>query len=133
VSGPASDPLRRRAVLRLRDNARERIDFVVTLATPLPVPVGPAAADPSARLTLRYVPDREILEPACLDDYLAQLAAEDWAGPEDLAATLFDDVNNQLVPRWLHLALTAGAVRIDLHDRQPEWDNPGLLSMLPRV
>jgi len=128
-----SDPSRRRAALRLADNPRSQIDYVITLDFAAAGRAQAPVAAPSGRFRLRYVPDRDILEPACTDAYLAELAGHDWPDAATLAAAVFDDLNNQLVPRWLHLGMIDGDVRIDLYDCQPHWDNPGLLACLPAV
>ena len=126
-----SDPSRRRAALRLADNPRSQIDYVITLDFAVSEGARTPVAGPTGRFRLRYVPDRDILEPACTAAYVAELARQQWSGAAALAAAVFDDLNNQLVPRWLHLAMIDGDARIDLHDRQPHWDNPGLLACLP--
>ena len=56
----------------------------------------------------------------------------------DLSSNILNDVNNELVTRWLQLSISApnqvhhGIDRheVMLEDRQPNWDNVGLLSRL---
>ena len=53
---------------------------------------------------------------------------------------ILDDVNNEVVPRWVQVTVTAPGDRaagvdghgVMLEDRQPRWDNPALLSRLER-
>jgi len=93
---------------------------------------------PKAALCLRYVPDRLILAGAAVEAYLAALGSEPWGSLEALAAAALEDLNNELVARWLHLTVRvehrAGkrheAHRVTLEDRQPGWDNPELLARL---
>lgn len=90
---------------------------------------------PGTRLTLRLVPDRLVLEPASFAAYLAGFAGFD-GGPEALALTLLDDLNNELVPRWVELSVERDSPlphRVVIEDRQPTWDNPQLLGRLRRV
>ena len=89
----------------------------------------------SILLDLRYVPDKWILLPAALADYLHALNTPAQEALELTAQLLLDDLNNQLVARWLQIVLQGPpepatditAHRILLEDRQPQWDNPALL------
>jgi NADPH-dependent 7-cyano-7-deazaguanine reductase QueF len=82
-------------------------------------------------LTVEYVPDRLVLAPRALAAYLPVLEAGGWPTLEALVTTVLDDINNQLVPRWVRVSgrREAGGVRhaVTVADRQPGWDNPGLL------
>ena len=90
------------------------------------------------RVGVRYVPDRLVLEPAAFGRYLGALGSAGWPSLEGVAATILDDVNNELVPRWVQVTVSApddvhaGVDDHDvmLEDRQPKWDNPALLSRL---
>jgi hypothetical protein len=89
-----------------------------------------------ALLTAEYVPDRTIIEPAAFGRYLESLSAVEWDSLEELATTVLGDFNNELVARWVRVLATApeeaypgvGAHEVTIEDRQPEWDNPALLS-----
>ncbi len=75
-----------------------------------------------------------ILDPNCLDDYLAALAEDPWDSLEAAATTALEDIINELVARWTRLKLIAGnesTHTITLEDRQPNWENPALLSRTP--
>ena len=86
---------------------------------------------PMSTVAFRFVPDRLILDAEALPRYGVVLAAQAWASPESLAAAIFDDLNNELVPRWLNLRLDAGdSHRVVLEDRQPGWETPHLLDRL---
>lgn len=87
------------------------------------------------RLTVRLVPDRLVLIPASFAAYLA-----DWPqipdGLEALAVALLDDLNNELVPRWVEVTAERDAPlphRVVIEDRQPNWDNPQLTGRLRRI
>ncbi|MCF8479717.1 MAG: hypothetical protein K9H25_04740 [Rhodospirillum sp.] len=78
------------------------------------------------KISLRYVPDRRVLDPESVAVYLSHLAREIWAGPEELALAILDDINNEAVPRWIQVRVTAHAPggldhRVVVEDHQPQW------------
>lgn len=83
-------------------------------------------------LTVEYVPDRLVLAPETFAAYLESLEAGRWPTLEALVMAMLDDLNNQLVPRWVRVSGSQpqGAIRhhVTVNDRQPGWDNPGLLA-----
>ncbi|MCZ6466802.1 MAG: hypothetical protein O6829_05960, partial [Alphaproteobacteria bacterium] len=89
---------------------------------------------------VRYVPDKLIIDPAAFGRYLGALGTLPWESLETVAVTILDDINNEIVARWVQVALSApnGAHPgldnhgVMLEDRQPKWDNPALLSRLRR-
>ncbi|MHA1598402.1 MAG: hypothetical protein ACTSV1_06730 [Alphaproteobacteria bacterium] len=89
-------------------------------------------------VTLRYVPDRLILQPAAFGKYLDVLGGVDWQTLEEAAAVILNDINNELIARWVQVSIdTPDQVHtgIDSHevlleDQQPKWENPELLSRL---
>jgi 7-cyano-7-deazaguanine reductase len=94
-----------------------------------------AARNGGAQITIRYVPDKSILPLDAFSRYLAAL--EDISGEplESLAAIILDDFNNEIVPRWVQIVAARnddGQARqgVLIEDRQPNWDNPSLLSHL---
>ena len=127
----------RRLLLTTIANPSGRLDYVVSIegSISLPDPHGPVT------LSLRYIPDRDVLNPECLAPYYQEIAGAGWESLEEVAVTLLDDINNEVVPRWLSVAL----IRRDratperekhgviLEDRQPRWDNPRLLNRLERL
>ncbi len=96
-----------------------------------------AGGSSETKVVLRYVPHRDILTPESLTDYLAALGGVSWSSLEEAAVVVLGDVNDQVVPRWLRVRLLQlGDDQVSRHDvvvedRQPNWDNPGLLSRLP--
>jgi hypothetical protein len=115
-----ADTRERRALLSLAENPRRTLDMLVLQRLDL----GAATVD------LRYVPDQSILQPQGCAAYLARLRAVDWPSPQALAATLFEDVNSELVPRWLAARLSAEQIQVVLQDARPNWSNPALLACL---
>lgn len=123
------DRLARRSSLAVRPNPDAKLEYLVTLE-------GRIGAVPPVLVTVRYVPDRQVLVPESLDAYLAGLAEAGWETLEALGVALLDDLRNELVARWLEVVAErqgpAGLQRVLLEDRQPKWDNPTLLARLPR-
>lgn len=85
-----------------------------------------------ATIGVVYVPDRLTVTADSVAVWLAAFPTD--PAPEALALALLDDLNNELVPRWVRVAvrrdrpLRCWAV---VDDRQPTWDNPTLLAALP--
>ncbi|MEI6985001.1 MAG: hypothetical protein WCK65_02645 [Rhodospirillaceae bacterium] len=81
----------------------------------------------TTRLTVDMVPDRLILGPDAFAAYLSALAGGNWPTLEALVLTVLDDINNEMVPRWVRVAATrdGGIVlhQVTAEDRQPGWDN----------
>ena len=86
------------------------------------------------RLVVDYVPDRLVLAPTAVAALLAVLDAGPWPALESLVVAVLDDLNNELVPRWVQVTAhrRQGTIRhhVTAEDRQPDWDNPGLLARL---
>lgn len=101
----------RRALLSVRPNPAERLDYRVTLT----------AALPAGALVLEYVPDRVVLDPEAVARYAARLEAGSGPGLEALGVAILDDVNNEAVPRWVRVTVRAGSQSVTLTDRQPGW------------
>lgn len=126
------DTIQRRETLATEANPDTRMDYVATLEGVLPW------HDGTARITIRYVPDRLILKPEGVAPYLDALAATEWSGLEALATAILDDLNNEVVARWVQVMVNepaptdaaVGAHSVMLEDRQPKWENEALLSRL---
>ena len=125
----ASDDALPASALRWRRNSRPDIDYLVTLSD--------SHARSGYDLHLRYVPDKLLIEPSSLGEYLAAMSSGDADHPETLALALLDDINNDIVPRWVQIVVQsvaggpAPAETVILEDRQPNWDNPAILLRLP--
>ena len=69
-----------------------------------------------------------------LANLLLSLSLMFWL--ETLGLALLDEINNEIVPRWVQIAVSADspgslAETVILTDRQPNWDNPEILGALP--
>jgi 7-cyano-7-deazaguanine reductase len=119
-----------RPLLTIHPNPGSHLDYVVELT-------GTVA---TGTVTVRYVPDRWLLDSQAFHNYLENLKNSNIETPEATGIAILDDFNNEVVPRWLQVTLalpggdgTARAEhRILLEDRQPNWDNLPLLSHLRR-
>lgn len=126
------DTVHRREKLTTEENPDSRIDYVSTLEGALAWDAG------NARIVIRYVPDRIILRPDGIGTYMEALTQIDWKNLEALATAILDDINNEVVARWVQVTVFEDAPdqdKVDAHsvmleDRQPKWENDALLSRL---
>lgn len=96
------------------------------------------ASDTTFSVVFQYVPDRLILKAGFLSDYFEELAAEEWDSIERLTTTILDDLQNELVPRWVRVEVSTNlpddstVVRqtTTADDGQPGWQNDAVLSRL---
>ena len=130
---PVSEVVERRSRLATTANPDARHDYVVSLTAELQI----GGLGPAVSATLRYVPDRHVLQTPALASYVAAIEAMSWPSLETLATTVLADLNNELIPRWIHVRLaTVGddgaGIRhdVDIEDRQPSWDNERLIARL---
>lgn len=127
------DLWQRRAVLDPETNPDRNVDFVSFLGGAM------TARGGNVGITLRYVPDALILRPGDFSAYLKALETVDWPSHENLATTILQDINNELVPRWIQVVTRLGDLdgvpehRVLVEDRQPQWNNASLLAHLEHL
>jgi hypothetical protein len=112
-----TDPRQRRALLATAENPRRTRDMLLEHQ----LRIGPHEA------ALRYVPDHLVLDIAGSRPYFDALGG--LSGSE-LALAAFEDINSELVPRWLALRVGGNAVAVVLQEARPTWANPALLACL---
>ncbi|MGB0683072.1 MAG: hypothetical protein ACPGOV_10210 [Magnetovibrionaceae bacterium] len=131
------DALQRRERLETKPNPEIQKDYIVTFRD---LKIGQRSVD------LWYVPDKLILDIYSVkywlksfDTMLSSLRPPQ-SNLEEIAVLIRDDLNNELVPRWLQIILTEAqadesgpAYQVILEDRQPRWDNRHLLGRIRRV
>jgi len=124
------DLRQRRSILSSEPNPDQRLDYVVCLQAPLEASISESPIE--ARL--RYVPDRVILRPESLNDYLEQTGALDWSSLEELAVTILNDINDELIARWIEITIILDTDNthhdVVLEERQPQWQGHDILSRL---
>lgn len=124
----------RRNLLVITPNPGTRMDYVVRLDGQ----VRARTKITAITVNLSYVPDRTILEPMAFGRYLDALSQVPWNSLESVAVAILEDVNNEVVARWVQITVEArdavhadgGAHSVMLEDRQPHWENRTLLSRL---
>lgn len=121
----------RRSILSAQENPDQKLDYVVSLKATIKT----SLAESPVEACLRYVPDRVVLKPASLDDYLGQVGAIRWSSPEEFAVTVLNDINDELVARWIEVSLKIRSGDIDhdvvLEEQQPQWEKQDILFRLP--
>ncbi len=125
----------RRGRLLTTSSPEPRHDYLVSLTGTIALDALRAAAT----VTLRFVPDRVVLAPGAFPVYLAALAENAWPTLEAVAAAALADINNELIPRWVQIAVASvdehvgDHHRVVIEDRQPGWDNPAFIARLKRL
>jgi 7-cyano-7-deazaguanine reductase len=114
-------------------NPDPRVDYLVRLDGAVgALGAGSGNGETGAQVRLVFVPDKRILPGDAFPTYLARLAEREEATggePERLALRILDDLNDELVPRWLQVTITtADGRRVLVEDRQPKWDDKALLA-----
>ena len=113
--------------LSARSNPHPGLDYLVEFSLTL---AG------HTRITLRYVPDKHVLETQEIESCAEMLHRESSAGLEPLAHHLIEAVNNAVVPRWVQVEIVqTGPLtrRVVMEDRQPKWDNAFLFSRMQKL
>ena len=69
--------------------------------------------------------------------YLAAFEQGSEKTLEQLAIAVLEDINNEVVPRWVQIVATRDSggeteQHVLIEDRQPKWDNAALLARLER-
>ena len=124
----------RRALLETHANPDSALDYVSGLHGTLQA----FGLGKPTLLSIHYVPDRMIIDPAAFGRYLEALSALEWDSLEQLATEVLGDFNDHLIGRWVRVVVTApegaypgvGSHEVLIEERQPGWDNPSLLSRL---
>lgn len=121
-----------RETIRVVPNKREDLDYIVQRRDQVQVSAVTGVRNEEVTIFLHFVPDRHILAPGDgLADYYKNICCVAWDSPEEFAQAIVDDLNNELVPRWLRLQVRfADDHELIFEDRQPKWHNDGLLAQL---
>lgn len=85
------------------------------------------------KVRLCYVPGKLVISSEAFGQYLHSINVSGDLPLEGLAHIILDDLNNELVPRWIQILLIANDHGLDrghkilIEDREPNWNNPNLL------
>ncbi|MDP7547870.1 MAG: hypothetical protein QGF20_11295 [Alphaproteobacteria bacterium] len=120
---------------------RQRRDCLQTVANPATdrdrisilsgeLPTSSLLGGTPIHIDLRYIADREIIAATALAHYFQAAAQEPCDTLEGYADMVLNDLNNELVPRWIWLRLQGNGHQVIQQDRQPGWNDPGLLTTL---
>ncbi len=112
----------RRRLLRAASNTGQEHDILVTLSKTLAY----------CHVEIRYVPGKQVLLEDGSASYWSHMDGFAAAAPEELAAIILGDFNNEIVPRWLQVTVSNedSGHRVTVIDQQPDWQNAGLLARL---
>ena len=128
------DTQERRNLIKSATNPDIKLDYVISISSHLITREGYE----NSVVNLRYVPDKLIISPESFGYYLKELGMLEWKTLEDVAATILNDINNELIARWLQIIISAPEKiyrdidfhRVLIEDKQPNWNNAELLSRL---
>jgi len=143
MSDPEPFHQQSRDYLVSHSNPSPSLDYVATFSGKIRksgTNAGEETGNPATiNIQVRYVPDKLVVDMSALPDYFQALAVNADDPLELLAAIILDDLNNELIPRWLNITASldenAGPIRhsVTFEDRQPNWDNPALLARLATI
>lgn len=88
-------------------NPDNRKDWVITFKIDAP-----------AEITLRFVPDKLIAEHQSLRDNILGLINQQWETPEKLSLAIVEQVNNELIPKWLEVTYHKDGISVKVEDQQ---------------
>lgn len=103
-----------RTLLKTESNPAKHHDYLIDLK--------------QGAVHVRYVPDKLILTKDSFDSYIQSQAQT--AMVETTTTNILEDLNNELVPRWLQVQVNHDGHIITIEDRQPQWENAYLLGRL---
>lgn len=112
----------RRFTLVTQENPNSSIDYLIAL--------GAKASDELSRVSVNYVPDKLLLQHEAFEHYLHSFKHDEIHSLESLALTILDDLNNEVIPRWVQVCIISTETnhRVLVEDRQPIWSNENLVS-----
>lgn len=132
------DATTRRKLVHTKPNPHPQRDIVTEFHTQLTLPRGKRIG-----IHVRYVPDKNLLVTDDYGQYLSMFETIEMVDvfSEELAGILVDDLNSEVVPRWVQVRLDvtyAGGINamqksVILEDRQPGWDNNNILLRIAKI
>ena len=74
-------------------------------------------------ITVRIIPDKLITDHASLKAYVQTTLIDTKSCPEDIILSIIEEINNELVPKWLEVFYEHDGVSVKIEDQQPGLDN----------
>lgn len=74
-------------------------------------------------VSLRMVPDKLVAEHSSIKNHISEIALQNWSNPEEMILAIIEDVNNELVPKWLEVVYKNKGLTIKIEDLQPGLTN----------
>jgi len=75
--------------------------------------------DSEPLILLRYIPDRLVADHISIKKYLNSQLDIKWPTPEEMLLKMVEDVQNELVPKWLELEYNHLGILVKIEDKQP--------------
>ena len=70
-------------------------------------------------ILLRYIPDRLVADHISVKEYLNSQLSIEWPMPEKMLLKMIEDVQNELVPKWLEVEYNLQGIVVKIEDKQP--------------
>jgi len=70
-------------------------------------------------IRLRLVPDKLIADHSSLKNHIDEIINKSWSSPEEMSLTIIENINNELIPKWLEVIYVHEGVSVKIEDRQP--------------
>ena len=65
------------------------------------------------------IPDKLIADHSSIKNYLTTKLKENWSSPEKMVLNIIEELNNELIPKWIEVVYMHEGVKIEVEDRQP--------------
>jgi 7-cyano-7-deazaguanine reductase len=130
ATGKSPAGSRPESLLTTRSNRRQALAYIVSLSGEL--------RTARQQVRMRYMPDKLLVERSSFSNFLVSLDTAEFSAPEDLAFSILEEMNNEIVPRWIQIAVGNGddngpTETVTVEDCQPNWETPDLLRRLPTL
>ena len=70
-------------------------------------------------IRLRLVPDKLIADHRSLKNHIDEIINKNWSSPEEMSLAIIENINNELIPKWLEVIYAHEGVSVKIEDRQP--------------
>lgn len=90
------------------NNSDQRKNWLITVEITNPV-----------KISVTYIPHKLIADHKSLKIFLNEKANEEWDTPESMTLNIIENINNELVPKWLKVTYEYEGIVIEIEDSQP--------------